>query len=55
MRLAMLAAPHIDHATLPYLRAFNACLSHRPTEVQIDLLRQATTQIVETLEQSLVE
>lgn len=44
-----LAIPPVESAVLPDLRAFLVCLSHLPTEVQIDLLRDATKQINEVL------
>ena len=38
--------PPIDSAVVPDLKAFIAVLSHLPVEVQIDILRDATKQIV---------
>lgn len=46
-------AARVDSAVVPDLNAFLVSLTHLPTEVQIDLLRQATKQISEVVEQSL--
>ena len=43
----------IDKAVAPDLQAFLVNLSHLPVEVQIDLLRDATAQITEAVEQTL--
>ena len=37
----------IDSAVVPDLKAFIVVLSHLPIEVQLDILRDATKQIVE--------
>ena len=39
----------VDSAILPDLRAFVTCLSHLPVEVQMDVLRDGTEQIMGAL------
>ena len=48
-----LAIPPVERVVIPDLNAFLVSLSHLPTEVQIDLLRQATGQITEAVEKML--
>ncbi len=43
----------VDSAVIPDLNAFLVSLTHLPTEVQMDLLRQATSQISHAVEQTL--
>ena len=43
----------LDSAVAPDARAFLTNLSHLPVEVQIDLLRDATSQITEAIEKAL--
>ena len=48
-----LAIPLVESVVIPDLNAFLVSLSHLPTEVQIDLLRQATGQITDAVEKML--
>ena len=52
-RAMQLAIPPVERVVIPDLNAFLVSLSHLPTEVQIDLLRQATGQITEAVEKML--
>lgn len=44
--------PTIDSTVMSDLRAFIVVLSHLPVEVQLDVLRDATEQLTEVLNQS---
>lgn len=48
-----LSTPQLDLAVVPELRAFIAVLSHLPVDLQIGVLKDATAQIVEVVEQSI--
>ena len=43
----------MDTAVVPDARVFLTSLSHLPVEIQIDLLRDATKQIIEAVESRL--
>ena len=49
----MLLSVPMDTAVVPDARVFLASLSHLPVEVQIDLLRDATSQITAAVEKVL--
>ena len=53
LRQAVILNIPLDSSVVPDAKAFLTNLSHLPIEVQIDLLRDATSQITEAVERAI--